>query len=71
VEWNFGPDAPVPYLVAANVQARSIDSISSIIAQLAGAGAWVSDRGSVNQARHELGFSDYVDDETIGASDGG
>ena len=73
VEWNFGPDAPVPYLVAANVQARSIDSMSAIIAQLAGAGAWVSDRGSVNQARHELGFSDYSDDEvvnqTIGSSD--
>jgi hypothetical protein len=68
VQWNFGPDAPVPYLIPANVQARSIDTMSAIIAQLAQAGAWVSDRASVNQARHELGFSDYVDDETIGRS---
>jgi hypothetical protein len=65
VMWNFGPDAPVPYLVAANVQARSIETMSSIIAELAKAGAWVSDRGSVNQARHELGFNDYVDDEIV------
>ena len=66
VEWNFGPDAPIPHLVAANVQARSIDSMAAIIAQLAGAGAWVNDRASVNQARHELGFGEYVDDEVVG-----
>ena len=34
VEWNFGPDAPVPYLIAANVQARSIDTMAAIINQL-------------------------------------
>jgi len=65
VEWNFGTDAPIPYLVAANVQARSIDSMAAIIAQLAGAGAWVNDRESVNMARHELGFGAYVDDEVV------
>jgi hypothetical protein len=68
VLWNFGPDAPVPYLVPASVQARSIDTMAAIINQLAQAGAWISDRASVNQARHELGFSDYVDKETIGSS---
>jgi hypothetical protein len=68
VMWNFGPDAPVPYLVAANVQARSIETMSSIIAELAQAGAWVSDRGSVNQARHELGFNDFIDDEIVESS---
>ncbi len=69
VEWNFGADAPVPYLVAANVQARSIDTMAAIISQLAQAGAWVSDRASVNQSRHELGFADYVDEDVIGSSD--
>jgi hypothetical protein len=68
VLWNFGPDAPVPYLVPANVQARSIDSMAAIINQLAQAGAWISDRASVNQARHELGFSELADEETIGSS---
>jgi hypothetical protein len=68
VEWNFGPDAPVPHLVAANVQARSIDSMSAIIAQLAQAGAWVSDRGSVNMMRNEMGFGDYVDDDVVSST---
>jgi hypothetical protein len=63
--WNFGPDAPVPYLVPANVQARSIDTMAAIIAQLAQAGAWISDRGSVNQARHELGFEDLNENEMV------
>ena len=76
VTWNFGPDAPVPYLVPANVQARSIESMAAIINQLAQAGAWVSDRASVNQARHELGFEDYEEeigssaDRAIGSSEG-
>jgi len=65
VMWNFGPDAPVPYLVPANVQARSIETMSAIIAQLAQAGAWISDRSSVNQARHELGFSDFTDEDVV------
>jgi|GEM_PF-1001383 hypothetical protein len=63
--WNFGPDAPVPYLVPANVQARSIDTMAAIISQLAQAGAWISDRASVNQARHELGFPDLADEDVV------
>jgi hypothetical protein len=63
--WNFGPDAPVPYLVPANVQARSIDTMAAIISQLAQAGAWISDRASVNQARHELGFPDLAEEEVV------
>ena len=65
VEWNFGPDAPVPHLVAANVQARSIESMAAIINELAQAGAWVSDRSSVNKARHELGFDDLADEDIV------
>ena len=63
VQWNFGPDAPVPYLVPANVQARSIESMAAIIAQLAGGNAWISDRPSINQMRHELGFADLAEDD--------
>ena len=66
VTWNFGQDAPLPYLVAANVQARSIETMAGIINQLAQAGAWVSDRSSVNQVRHELGFENLTDDESSG-----
>ena len=65
VELNFGPDAPLPYLIPANVQARSIDTMAAIIAQLAQAGAWISDRASINQARHELGFTDFADDDVV------
>ncbi len=65
VEFNFGPDAPLPYLIPANVQARSIDTMAAIIAQLAQAGAWISDRASINQARHELGFTDFADDDVV------
>ena len=68
VEWNFGPGAPVPHLVAANVQARSIESMSAIIAELAQSGAWVSDRASVNHARNELGLDDFEDDDIIAKS---
>jgi hypothetical protein len=69
VMWNFGADAPVPYLVPANVQARSIDTMAAIINQLAQAGAWISDRDSLNQMRHELGFSDLSENaEMIGPS---
>jgi hypothetical protein len=63
--WNFGADAPVPYLIPANVQARSIDTMAAIISQLAQAGAWVSDRNSLNQTRHDLGFSDLAEEDLI------
>ncbi len=63
--WNFGPDAPVPYLVPANVQARSIETMAAIIAQLAQAGAWISDRASLNQTRHELCFTDLAEDDVV------
>ena len=69
VTWNFGPDAPVPHLVPANVQARSIAAMAAIIGELAQAGAWVSDRSSVNRVRQELGFEDYLDEDIVGASD--
>ena len=65
VTWNFGPDAPVPYLVPANVQARSIDAMAAIISQLAQAGAWISDRASVNALRNELGFDDFLDQDVV------
>jgi hypothetical protein len=42
--------------------------MAAIVAELAQAGAWVSDRASVNHARNELGLDDFEDDEIIGKS---
>ena len=39
--------------------------MAAIISELAQAGAWVSDRSSVNQARHELGFADFADEDVV------
>jgi hypothetical protein len=56
IEMNFGVGAPVPMLKASNVQARGLDDIVKAISQLSTAGAWISDEGSLNQLRGELGF---------------
>lgn len=68
--FNFGPDAPVPYLVPANVQARAIEEAASVIQQLASGGAWISDLKSVNKGRNILGFDpvsskELSDDDVI------
>jgi hypothetical protein len=39
--------------------------MAAIIAQLAQAGAWVSDRSSLNQTRHDLGFTELTDDDVV------
>jgi hypothetical protein len=63
--WNFGADAPVPLLVPANVQARSIEAMSKVVAELAQQGAWISDRGSVDQIRGEMGFENFKDEDVV------
>jgi hypothetical protein len=65
VLFNFGPEAPVPYLVPSNVQARALEEAADIISKLAAVGAWISDRGSVNQVRNELGYDAFVDEEAV------
>ena len=63
VAMNFGEDAPVPVLKAANVQARSIEQLSGIVKDLADSGAMVSDVAMVNQNRRELGYPDLTTDK--------
>jgi hypothetical protein len=60
VEWNFGPDAPVPLLIPANVQGRSIETMAETIHNLADCGALVFDIQGVNQNLGELGFKDLA-----------
>jgi hypothetical protein len=65
VEMNFGEGAPVPILKAANVQARGLEDVVQSIAQLATAGAWISDINDLNVMRHELGFGDLEQEHVI------
>jgi hypothetical protein len=65
VEMNFGEGAPLPLLKAANVQARTLEDTVDAISRLAQAGAWISDRSSLNELRHELGYGDLVDEDVL------
>jgi len=65
VAMNFGEDAPVPMVGAENVQARGLEQKAQIISQLAQQGAWVSDRGSINQDRHELGYPEFENTDLV------
>ena len=54
VSYNFGDDAPVPRLVAANVQARGLDDIVEALTQFAQAGLVVSEENLRSFIREEL-----------------
>ena len=54
VWYNFGEDAPVPELVAANVQARQLEDLTALLQQLGTAGMVVSDQGLRDDLRKEL-----------------
>ena len=54
VSYNFGDDAPVPRLVAANVQARSLTDIVDALTQFAQAGLVVSEENLRSYIREEL-----------------
>ena len=56
VMFNFGAVAPVPYLIPANVQARSLEEAAPIIKDMADGGAWISDLSSINKTRGQLGY---------------
>jgi hypothetical protein len=51
---NFGEDAPVPRLLAANVQARSLEDLSDALAKFAMAGLIVSEENLRKFIRQEL-----------------
>jgi len=54
VSYNFGDDAPVPRLVAANVQARGLTDIVDALTQFAQAGLVVSEENLRSYIRKEL-----------------
>ncbi len=54
VSYNFGDDAPVPRLVAANVQARGLEDIVEALTQFAQAGLVVSEENLRTFIREEL-----------------
>ncbi len=54
VAFNFGENAPVPRLIAANVQARSLNSIVEALTQFAQAGLVVSENNLRRFIREEL-----------------
>jgi hypothetical protein len=54
VSYNFGDDAPVPRLVASNVQARSLADIVEALTQFAQAGLVVSEENLRSFIRQEL-----------------
>jgi hypothetical protein len=54
VSYNFGDDAPVPRLVAANVQARGLQDIVDALTQFAQAGLVVSEENLRSFIREEL-----------------
>ena len=54
VSYNFGDDAPVPRLVAANVQARGLEDIVEALTQFAQAGLVVSEENLRGFIREEL-----------------
>ncbi len=54
VYYNFGVDAPVPRLVAANVQARALEDIVDALTRFAETGLVVSDLGLRAKIREDL-----------------
>jgi Protein of unknown function (DUF935) len=54
VEFNFGENAPVPRVIAANVQSRSLGDIASALTQFAQAGLVISESNLRKFIRDEL-----------------
>lgn len=52
--YNFGSDAPVPELVAANVQARQLEDMADLLTKLGQMGLVVSDQGIRDWLRKEV-----------------
>ena len=58
VNYNFGEGAPLPHLVVANVQARSLEAITEALTKLATAGLVVSESNLRDFLRAELALPD-------------
>ncbi|MGH9454811.1 MAG: phage portal protein family protein, partial [Terriglobia bacterium] len=78
VEFNFGENATIPRLVAANVQSRSLGDIASALTQFAQAGLVISESNLRRFIRDELALPEEspegiaaIRGETIEVGDGG
>ncbi len=56
VELNFGVGAPIPHMVAANVQARQLEDIMDVLSKFATSGLILSDEPIRDYIREELGL---------------
>lgn len=65
VWFNFGADAPVPDLIAANVQARQLEDMVSLLKDLGAAGLVVSDQSIRDWLRKEIAAPDETRDGLV------
>jgi hypothetical protein len=63
--FNYGPDAPVPRLAAANVQSRGFEEVMGVLTEAAQAGLVVSDQPLRDQVRAEAGFDQETRDGIV------
>ncbi len=63
--YNYGPDAPVPVLRAANVQARSFEEVMGILTQAAMNGLVKSDKSVRDEIRTQTGMPQETDEDVI------
>jgi len=65
VEFNYGEDAPVPRLVAANVQSRGLSALVDALTRFAQAGLLVSEQNLRRFIREELALPEESTDRIV------
>src|SRR5690242_10998015 len=63
--YNYGPDAPVPVMKAANVQSRGFEEVMALLTQAAANGLMKSDKGIRDYIRTESGTPQETDEDVI------
>jgi len=65
VEYNYGLNAPVPKVVAANVESRQLQDIAQVLKDLANTGLVVSEANLRTYIREELALPDETSDGIV------
>ena len=65
MEFNYGEDAPVPRLVAANVQSRGLSALVDALTRFAQAGLLVSEQNLRRFIREELALPEESTDRIV------
>lgn len=63
--YNYGPEAPVPLMKAANVQSRGFEEVMAILTQAAANGLVKSDKSIRDYVRTESGAPQETDEDVI------